>query len=61
MTPYYEEAGITIYHGDVLSIPCLERADMLLTDPPYSRAGDIHTGTTNSAGRATAFSCARGR
>ncbi len=33
MTPYYDHAGITIYHGD-----CREHfshADLLLTDPPY--------------------------
>ena len=36
MTPYYEQDGITIYHGDcraVLSL--LEPMDVLLTDPPY--------------------------
>jgi DNA modification methylase len=33
MTPYYEEAGIVIYHGDCRDWmpPC----DLLLTDPPY--------------------------
>lgn len=36
MKPYYEEAGITIYHGDCREIlPQLGRFDMLLTDPPY--------------------------
>jgi DNA modification methylase len=36
MTPYYEEAGITIYHGDCREIlPQLGRFDLLLTDPPY--------------------------
>lgn len=34
--PYYEEAGITIYHGDCREIlPQLGRFDLLLTDPPY--------------------------
>jgi hypothetical protein len=37
MTPYYEEPGITIYHGDCLEV--LEEssllADLVLTDPPY--------------------------
>jgi len=37
MTPYYERAGITIYHGDCREIlPQLPRADLVLTDPPYS-------------------------
>lgn len=34
--PYYEENGITIYHGDCRDIlPSLPIADLLLTDPPY--------------------------
>lgn len=34
--PYYEENGITIYHGDCREIlPELEPVDLLLTDPPY--------------------------
>lgn len=36
MTPYYEEAGITIYHGDCREIlPMLPSVDLVLTDPPY--------------------------
>ena len=34
--PYYEHAGITIYHGDCREIlPQLPKVDLLLTDPPY--------------------------
>jgi site-specific DNA-methyltransferase (adenine-specific) len=36
--PYYEHAGITIYHGDCREIlPLLDSAsiDLVLTDPPY--------------------------
>ena len=34
--PYYEEGGITIYHGDCREVlPTLGRFDLLLTDPPY--------------------------
>ncbi|GAG83248.1 unnamed protein product [marine sediment metagenome] len=34
--PYYNHAGITIYHGDCLEIlPQLEPVDLVLTDPPY--------------------------
>ncbi len=34
--PYYDHAGITIYHGDCLEImPYLEKIDLVLTDPPY--------------------------
>ena len=36
MTPYYQEGGITIYHGDCREIvPQLPLADLVLTDPPY--------------------------
>ena len=36
MTPYYEEDGITIYHGDCREVlPLLGSFDLLLTDPPY--------------------------
>jgi site-specific DNA-methyltransferase (adenine-specific) len=36
MKPYYEESGITIYHGDCRDIlPSLPKVDLVLTDPPY--------------------------
>jgi DNA modification methylase len=36
MQPYYDHAGITIYHGDCRDVlPGLGRFDLLLTDPPY--------------------------
>jgi len=37
MTPYYQHAGITIYHGDCREVlPTLtEKVDLVLTDPPY--------------------------
>lgn len=41
MKPYYDEGGITIYHGDCREIiPMLPKADLVLTDPPYN-AKDI--------------------
>lgn len=43
MTPYYDEDGITIYHGEALdvlaSLPDDLGVDLLLTDPPYSSGG----------------------
>ena len=37
MTPYYDHAGIVIYHGDCREIlPTLPKVDLVLTDPPYS-------------------------
>jgi site-specific DNA-methyltransferase (adenine-specific) len=36
MKPYYEHAGVTIYHGDCREIlPTLAAVDLVLTDPPY--------------------------
>ena len=36
MKPYYDYAGITIYHGDAREVlPTLGKFDLLLTDPPY--------------------------
>jgi site-specific DNA-methyltransferase (adenine-specific) len=37
--PYYEHAGITIYHGDALKVLAdlpAESVDIVFTDPPYS-------------------------
>ena len=40
MKPYYDKAGITIYHGNALEIlPHVSEFDILLTDPPYSSGG----------------------
>lgn len=39
--PYYEENGITIYHGDCREIlPTLEPVDLVLTSPPYDNLRD---------------------
>jgi DNA modification methylase len=37
MTPYYEQDGIAIYHGDCREVlPTLGQVDHVITDPPYS-------------------------
>jgi len=44
VTPYYDHAGITIYHGDCREImPTLPKADLVLTDPPYSSGGAMRS------------------
>ena len=35
MTPYYEHAGITIYHGDCREILPLLAVEAIVSDPPY--------------------------
>lgn len=35
MKPYYEHAGITIYHGDCRDVMPHVDADAVVTDPPY--------------------------
>lgn len=36
MTPYYQDAAITLYHGDAMTLlEHLPRADAVITDPPY--------------------------
>jgi hypothetical protein len=38
MTPYYDEAGVTIYHGNCIDVlPTLAQVDHVITDPPYGR------------------------
>lgn len=41
MKPYYDHAGITIYHADCRDIlPHLDPVDLVLTDPPYGIGKD---------------------
>lgn len=57
MKPYYEHAGITIFHGDCREIlPTLPKVDLVLTDPPYGIALNVATcrfsgGSTESKNR----------
>jgi DNA modification methylase len=45
MEPYYDEGGITIYHGDCREVlPALDlRPDLVVTDPPYNVGKDYGT------------------
>lgn len=48
MKPYYEHAGITIYHGDCREIlPTLGPVEHIITDPPFSAR--THAGHNASA------------
>lgn len=38
LKPYYEEAGIVIYHGNAAEIIPSLQADVMVTDPPYGMA-----------------------
>ncbi len=52
--PYYEdrEAGITLWNQDMLDPLPLIPADLIVTDPPYSRAGGSSSGRTSRDGQA---------
>ena len=50
---YYDEDGITIYHGDCRDIlPQLEPVDLVLTDPPYGIADVWKGGSGHGWGKA---------
>jgi DNA modification methylase len=43
MTPFYEQDGITIYHGDCREIlPEIGRVDCVVTSPPYNTLPTKH-------------------
>lgn len=53
MKPYYEQDGITIYHGDCREVlPTLGAVDHVMTDPPYSATTHkgARTGDSRNAG-----------
>ena len=54
MSPYYQQDGITIYHGDCRDIlPHLPKVDLVLTDPPYGIARVWKGGSGHGWGRAS--------
>jgi site-specific DNA-methyltransferase (adenine-specific) len=55
MKPYYEHAGILIFHGDcrdvLASLPQCFRVDVLITDPPYGMNLGDHGGAKDMRSR----------
>ena len=53
MKPYYDHAGIQIFHGDCREIlPTLPKVDLVLTDPPYNVGIEYGSGTDDSKSEA---------
>lgn len=49
MTPYYEEDGVTIYHGDALDVlGDLEPVAAVITDPPYASGTRLEAAKSSS-------------
>ena len=49
MTPYYEQDGITIYHGDCRDVlPTIQSADCVVTSPPYNKGLRYDKGWTGA-------------
>jgi DNA modification methylase len=54
VTPYYEQDGVTIYHGDCADvIPTLAGVEIVLTDPPY--CPELDTGKLNRIGKPVGY------
>ena len=58
IAPYYDEDGITIYHGDCREIVPTLTADVIVSDPPYGMRWD--TDTSRFAGGSAASRARRG-
>lgn len=57
MKPYYEHAGITIFHGDCREIlPTLPPVDFTFTSPPYNMRTRIRNGQYTERERSEHFS-----
>ena len=59
MTPYYDHAGVTIYHGDCSDVlPHIEGVDVVVTSPPYNVLHTLPekgTGTWGKSGGGAGF------
>jgi site-specific DNA-methyltransferase (adenine-specific) len=61
MRPYYEHAGITIYHGDCRDLPPTLEADALITDPVWPDCEHVFPGIDAKALLASALDVANVR
>jgi DNA modification methylase len=52
VTPYFDDGQVTLFRGDFLTCPPVA-GDVFLTDPPYARAGGVHSGRTEKVTLAT--------
>lgn len=50
LKPYYEDALVTLYHGDARDLLPLMRADLILTDPPYANGTEYASYHDDEAG-----------
>ena len=48
--PYYERAGVRIFHDDCLDVlPGVPAADLVVTDPPYAAETHANARSGNAA------------
>lgn len=52
MTPYFQDASVTIYHGDALEVmEQLSPCDAVVMDPPYCSGGFTEAGRKRASGQ----------
>lgn len=47
----HEDVAVRLHCGDALATPCDVQADAFVIDPPWARAGGLHTGRTSTSGK----------